>query len=109
MRIVEKLKEKAGKVTAVKALRGMGVAVGVLAVFYGCGVFYYSERFLEGTRINGTECENMLAREADQLLKKEAEKYQLQVLFREEKEEIIKAEDIDFAYELDYSSEKLLK
>ena len=70
MRIVEKLKEKAGKGTAVKALRGMGVAVGVLAVFYGCGVFYYSERFLEGTRINGTECENMLAREADQLLKK---------------------------------------
>lgn len=109
MRIVEKLKEKAGKGTAVKALRGMGVAVGVFAVFYGCGVFYYSERFLEGTRINGTECENMLAREADQLLKKEAEKYQLQVLFREEKEEIIKAEDIDFAYELDYSSEKLLK
>lgn len=111
MRILKKLKEKAGKGAAVKATGGMGVAaaVGAFAVFYGCGVFYYSERFLEGTRINGIECENMLSWEADQLLKKEAEKYQLQVLFREKEEEIIKAEDIDFAYELEYSSEKLLK
>ena len=51
-----------------KACIAAGLGVGLLAIVYFCGVWYYSGRFFEGTRIGSVLCENMTADEAEQAI-----------------------------------------
>ena len=55
-----------------KGLKITGIAVAMLAVTAGCvyaGIsYYYSDRFFEGTTINGVDCSGKTAYEAEQAI-----------------------------------------
>ena len=65
-----------------------GIAAGVLAIVYFCGVWYYSDRLFEGTRIGSVLCGNMTAEEAEQAIKDQVENYSVEIVFKDSTEEI---------------------
>mgnify|MGYP003378335672 FL=1 len=66
-----------------KGLKITGIAVAMLAVTAGCAYagisYYYSDRFFEGTTINGVDCSGKTAYEAEQAIAEQVEKYSISV------------------------------
>ena len=48
-----------------KLFYGCGIAVLVLGILYGAGTFYYRDKFLHGTTINGILCENLTVKNTE--------------------------------------------
>lgn len=100
---------KKKKVSSKSVFMGVGVAVIVLGVVYGGGVYYYKDKFFAGTRINGVACGNMTAKEAEKAVKEAAEKYSLELTFKDKKKEKINGSDIKYTYSSDGKAAQLLE
>lgn len=85
-----------------------GVAAGVLAIVYFCGVWYYSGRLFEGTRIGSVRCGNMTAAEAEQAIKDQVENYSVEIVFKDSTEEI-QGKDIGYTYQSENVAQSVLE
>lgn len=81
-----------------KVCAAAGIVVGILVIVYFCGVWYYSGRLFEGTRIGSVLCGNMTAVKAEQAIKEQVENYSVKIVFRDSTEEI-KGKDIGYTYQ----------
>ena len=95
-----KKKAKKGKYKKAKKI-GLGVLIGyvaLLVIAYGIGVFYYSNRFLSGTEINGMDCSGKTVEEVENNMESQIASYQLVLKERGDKSEAISASQISMEY-----------
>lgn len=92
-----------------KLFYGCGIAVLVLGILYGAGTFYYRDKFLHGTTINGILCENLTVKNTEDKIKKKVEEYSLELVFKDNKKEKIQGQDIDYHYLSSGEIKKLMK
>ena len=85
-----------------------GAAAGLLAIVYFCGVWYYSGRLFEGTRIGSVSCGNMTPDGAEQAIKEQVENYSIEIVFKD-KTEKIKGKDIGYTYQSENAALAVLK
>ena len=85
-----------------KGLRIFGLIVLMIAVLGGCAYggisYYFSNRFFEGTWINGIDCSQKTAYEVEELMKEKLSEYSIEVSSRDVAAQTIKGEDIDYKY-----------
>ena len=85
-----------------KGLRIFGLLVLMTAVLGGCAYggisYYFSNRFFEGTWINGVDCSQKTAYEVEELMKEKLSEYSIEVSSRDVAAQTIKGEDIDYKY-----------
>ena len=81
-----------------KLVIGCAIAILALGIAYGTGAFYYKDKFFNGTSINGIDCGNLTAKEVEELIRKNVEGYSLELLFKEDRKEVIQGSEI--AYDL---------
>jgi len=92
-----------------KLFYGCGIAVLVLGILYGAGTFYYRDKFLHGTTINGILCENLTVKNTEDKIKQKVEEYSLELVFKDNKKEKIQGQDIDYHYFSSGEIKKLMK
>lgn len=92
-----------------KLFYGCGIAVLVLGILYGAGTFYYRDKFLHGTTINGILCENLTVKNTEDKIKKKVEEYSLELVFKDNKKEKIQGQDIDYHYLSSGEIKKIMK
>ena len=95
-----KKKAKKGKYKKAKKII-LGVLIGyvaILVIAYGIGVFYYSNRFLSGTEINGMDCSGKTVEEVENNMESQIASYQLVLKERGDKSEAISASQISMEY-----------
>lgn len=95
-----KKKAKKGKYKKAKKIM-LGVLIGyvaLLVIAYGIGVFYYSNRFLSGTEINGMDCSGKTVEEVENNMESQIASYQLVLKERGDKSEAISASQISMEY-----------
>ena len=71
--------------------------------------YYYSDKFFEGTSINGIDCSGKTAYEAEQKIAKTVENYSIEVDSRNLDPQTISGDQIGYSYVSDGSVLKLLK
>ena len=85
-----------------KGLRIFGLIVLMIAVLGGCAYggisYYFSNRFFEGTWINGIDCSQKTAYEVEELMKEKLSEYSIEVSSRDVAAQTIKGEEIDYKY-----------
>ena len=85
-----------------KGLKIMGLLAAMAAVAVGCvygaASYYYSDRFFEGTWINGINCSGMTAYEAEQALAQKVQTYEIQVSARSQEPQTITGDQINYQY-----------
>ena len=88
-----------------KGLKITGIAAAMLVVTAGCAYagisYYYSDRFFEGTTINGVDCSGKTAYEAEQAIAEQVEKYSISVSARNLEPQVIQGSNIDYKYTSD--------
>ena len=93
---------KQNKKHGYKVLRIFGLLVLMIAVLGGCAYggisYYFSNRFFEGTWINGIDCSQKTAYEVEELMKEKLSEYSIEVSSRDVAAQTIKGEDIDYKY-----------
>ena len=96
-----------------KGLKVTGIVAAMLAVTaacaYGAVSYYYSDRFFEGTYINGIDCSNKTAYEVEQLIADSVENYSIQVASRNQEAQTITGSQINYHYMSDGEVLDLLK
>lgn len=96
-----------------KALKITGIAAAMILVSAGAAYagmsYYYSDKFFEGTSINGINCSGKTAYEAEQLIAKTVENYSIEVDSRNLDPQTISGDQIGYSYVSDGSVLKLLK
>ena len=96
-----------------KGLKITGIVAAILAVTAGCAYgavsYYYSDRFFEGTFINGINCSNKTAYEAEQLIASKVEDYTIEVTARNQETQTISGNQINYRYMSDGEVLNLLK
>ena len=96
-----------------KGLKVTGIVAAMLAVTaacaYGAVSYYYSDRFFEGTYINGIDCSNKTAYEVEQLIADSVEDYSIQVASRNQEAQTITGSQINYHYMSDGEVLDLLK
>lgn len=96
-----------------KGLKITGIVAAILAVTAGCAYgavsYYYSDRFFEGTYINGINCSNKTAYEVEQLIASNVEDYSIQVTARNQEPQTITGSQINYRYMSDGEVLELLK
>ena len=96
-----------------KALKITGITLGMLLVAAGtayAGIsYYYSDKFFEGTTINGIDCSGKTAYQVEQLIAKKVENYSIEVDSRNLDPQTILGDQIGYKYVSDGSVLKLLK
>lgn len=96
-----------------KGLKVAGIAAAILAVTAGCAYgavsYYYSDRFFEGTYINGINCSNKTAYEVEQLIANNVEDYSIEVTARNQEPQTISGSQINYRYLSDGEVLDLLK
>ena len=96
-----------------KGLKVTGIVAAMLAVTAACGYgavsYYYSDRFFEGTYINGINCSNKTAYEVEQLIADNVEDYSIQVSSRNQEAQTITGSQINYHYMSDGEVLDLLK
>ena len=96
-----------------KGLKITGIVAAILAVTVGCAYgavsYYYSDRFFEGTFINGINCSNKTAYEAEQLIASKVEDYTIEVTARNQETQTISGNQINYRYMSDGEVLNLLK
>lgn len=101
----QKKKGKGGAVIAVAAV----AVIAVGGFFYGSKMFHYRNYFFNGTTINGVDCSDMTAKEAETKIKEQAANYTLNVKFKDNDTKSVSGKDIDYTYAGDGSVESVLK
>ena len=101
----QKKKGKGGAVIAVAAV----AVIAVGGFFYGSKMFHYQNYFFNGTTINGVDCSDMTAKEAETKIKEQAANYTLNVKFKDNDTKSVSGKDIDYTYAGDGSVENVLK
>ena len=81
----------------------------VLASAYGVMTYYYSNRFFEGTLINGIDVSGQTAFEVEQAIASRMEDYALNVSARNTEDQVIKGSEIGYQYTPDGEVLSLLK
>lgn len=85
-----------------KGLKIMGLLAAMAVVAAGCAYgaasYYYSDRFFEGTWINGVNCSGMTAYEAEQALAQKVQTYAIQVSARNQEPQTITGDQINYQY-----------
>ena len=76
---------------------------------YGAGTYYYSDKFFDGTVINGFDCSRMTAYEVEQVIADKVENYSITVKARNSSDQSISGESINYEYASDGEVLKLLK
>ena len=116
VKVTEKQEEKKSEEHEAKkgrALRIFGLSAALTAAVavtaYGACTYYYSNRLISGTFINGIDCSNMTAYEAEQAVARNVEDYTLEVRTRNLDTETIKGEDINYRYASEGEVLKILK
>ena len=113
-KILKRIKEKylaplkGKKCDKNKICTAAGIVAGALAIVYLCGVWYYSDRFFEGTRIGSVLCGNMTAEEAEQAIKDQVENYSVEIVFKDSTEEI-QGKDIGYTYQSENAAQAVLE
>ena len=96
-----------------KVLKITGITLGMLLVAAGtayAGIsYYYSDKFFEGTTINGIDCSGKTAYQVEQLIAKKVENYSIEVDSRNLDPQTISGDQIGYKYVSDGSVLKLLK
>lgn len=96
-----------------KGLKITGIAVAMVIVSTGAAYagmsYYYSDKFFEGTSINGIDCSGKTAYEAEQKIAKTVENYSIEVDSRNLDPQTISGDQIGYSYVSDGSVLKLLK
>ena len=96
-----------------KGMKITGIVAAMLAVTAGCAYagisYYYSDRFFEGTTINGVDCSGKTAYEAEQAIAEQVEKYSISVSARNLEPQVIQGANINYKYTSDGEVLKLLK
>ena len=111
----EELDEKIVPVTRKKhkGLKITGLVAAILAVTAGCAYgavsYYYSDRFFEGTYINGINCSNKTAYEVEQEIASSVENYSIEVTARNQEPQSISGSQINYRYMSDGEVLNLLK
>ena len=107
----EEAKKHVAKKSSGLRIAGLSAAlVVVLSVSaYGAATYYYSNRLFNGTVINGINCSNMTAYEAEQALARKVEDYTLEIKTRNLENETIRGEDINYRYSSEGEILKILK
>ena len=86
----------------VKGLKVAGLVLGAAATVgltaFGVVSYYYSEHFFRGTVINGIDCSNKTAYEAEQMIRQEVEDYSIRVSSRNLEDEVIDGSSINYQY-----------
>lgn len=90
----EKKKHKGLKITGVL----LGMALVVVGCVYAGFSYYYSDKFFQGTSINGIDCSNLTAIEVEQKIAAGVEDYSLVVKSRNQQPETILGSDINYHY-----------
>lgn len=85
-----------------KGLKITGLAAAMAVVVAGCAyagmTYYYSDRFFEGTRINGIDCSGKTAYEVETALADKVQDYSIQVSSRNQEPQMITGEQINYQY-----------
>ena len=96
-----------------KGLKIAGIFVAMLfttaAAAYAGISYYYSDKFFEGTVINGIDCSGKTAYEVENEIAGAVDDYSIQVLSRGQEPQSISGSSIDYHYASDGSVLKLLK
>ena len=96
-----------------KGLKVTGIVAAILAVTAGCAYgavsYYYSDKFFEGTYINGINCSNKTAYEVEQLIAGSVEDYSIEVAARNQETQTISGSQINYRYMSDGEVLNLLK
>ena len=90
-----------------KFVIGCTVVILALGIAYGTGAFYYKDKFFNGTSINGIDCGKLTAKEVEELIRKNVEGYSLELLFKEDRKEVVQGSEIAYEYVSDGSIAKL--
>ena len=97
-------KKKTGKVV----FGILAAIVGVLAICYAGGCFFYQNHFFFGTKISGVDASNKTAQAVENSIEKDAKDYKLTLKERENQSETIAAKDIGLRYSDDNPVQKAL-
>ena len=85
-----------------KGLKITGLAAVMAVVVAGCAyagmTYYYSDRFFEGTWINGIDCSGKTAYEVETALADKVQDYSIQVSSRNQEPQMITGEQINYQY-----------
>ena len=96
-----------------KGLKVTGIVAAILAVTAGCAYgavsYYYTDRFFEGTYINGINCSNKTAYETEQLIASNVEDYSIEITARNQEPQAISGNQINYRYVSDGEVLDLLK
>ena len=90
------------KINWKKGFQAVGLTVCMLAVTaataYGGVSYYYSNRFFEGTYIDGIDCSGMTAYEAEEAIADKVEDYSIEIASRNVQNQSISGKDINYTY-----------
>lgn len=85
-----------------KGLKITGLVAAMAVVVAGCAYagmsYYYSDRFFEGTWINGIDCSGKTAYEVETALADKVQDYSIQVASRNQEPQMITGEQINYQY-----------
>ena len=111
--VVENPEEKKKKKKKRRSLLAFWLAflilAGALGVIYYYGYQYCQTHFMPGTTINGYDCSDMTADEAQRWFDIAAKNYVMNIRFRGGATETLSAEDMGFSYQPDGSIDVLLQ
>ncbi len=100
-----KQKGKAGLIAALVLF----VVIAAAGVSYVAYATQYSDRYIDGTYINGMDVSHMTVEEVEEALKNRVEDYSLTISFLDGQQETLTMEDIGFAYRSDGKAAEILK
>ena len=96
-----------------KGLKVTGLVMAIMAMTAGCAygavTYYYADRFFEGTYINGVNCSNKTAYEAEQIIADKVEDYSIEISSRNQEPQSISGSQIGYQYISDGEVLALLK
>ena len=85
-----------------KGLKIFGLVMLMIIVLGGCAYggisYYFTDRFFEGTWINGVDCSQKTAYEVEQLMAEKLSEYSIEVSSRNIAAQTIRGDDIDYQY-----------
>ena len=85
-----------------KGLKVTGLVMAIMAMTAGCAygavTYYYADRFFEGTYINGVNCSNKTAYEAEQIIADKVEDYSIEISSRNQEPQSISGSQIGYQY-----------
>ena len=96
-----------------KGLKVIGVAALMVLVSAGCAYggisYYYSDKFFDGTTINGMDCSRKTPYEVEQMIAQNVEDYSIQVSSRNLEPQTIDGSQIEYTYVSNGEVMKLLE